>query len=207
MTYTTDQEKFWASQFGNDYISRNIGEEKISSNISLFSKILSSTHSVDSIIEFGSNIGLNLIALRALLPNSNLSAIEINKKAVDHLNNIEDLNVYHSSILDYVPDVARDLALIKCVLIHINPDMLHKVYELLYKASRRYICIAEYYNPSPVQVKYRGYEGKLFKRDFAGEMMDIYKDLELIDYGFVYHRDCNFPQDDMTWFLLEKNSN
>jgi spore coat polysaccharide biosynthesis protein SpsF len=28
----------------------------------------------------------------------------------------------------------------------------------------------------------------------------------LIDYGFVYHRDTAHPQDDITWFLLEKHS-
>jgi hypothetical protein len=44
----------------------------------------------------------------------------------------------------------------------------------------------------------------LFKRDFAGEMLERYPDLELIDYGFVYKRDNNFPQDDITWFLLKK---
>ena len=53
---------------------------------------------------------------------------------------------------------------------------------------------------------YRGHEGKLFKRDFAGELLDKYPDLKLIDYGFVYHRDTNFPQDDCTWFLLEKGN-
>jgi spore coat polysaccharide biosynthesis protein SpsF len=25
-----------------------------------------------------------------------------------------------------------------------------------------------------------------------------------VDYGFAYRRDPNFPQDDITWFLLEK---
>jgi hypothetical protein len=54
-------------------------------------------------------------------------------------------------------------------------------------------------------VNYRGYQDKLFKRDFAGEMLDAFKDLKLLDYGFTYHRDNQFPQDDMTWFLLEKN--
>jgi len=44
----------------------------------------------------------------------------------------------------------------------------------------------------------------LFKRDFAGEMLDRYPALKLLDYGFVYRRDPLFPQDDMTWFLLEK---
>jgi hypothetical protein len=43
-----------------------------------------------------------------------------------------------------------------------------------------------------------------FKRDFAGEIMDRFPDLRLVDYGFVYHRDPQFPQDDFTWFLMEK---
>lgn len=34
--------------------------------------------------------------------------------------------------------------------------------------------------------------------------MDKYKDVQLVDYGFSYHRDSNFPQDDITWFLMER---
>ena len=44
----------------------------------------------------------------------------------------------------------------------------------------------------------------LFKRDFAGEIMDRHPQLQLVDYGFAYRRDPNFPQDDITWFLMEK---
>ena len=50
----------------------------------------------------------------------------------------------------------------------------------------------------------KDYEEKLFKRDFAGEVLDRFDDLRLFDYGFCYHRDLHFPQDDVTWFLLEK---
>jgi len=52
---------------------------------------------------------------------------------------------------------------------------------------------------------YRDHTDRLFKRDFTGEMLDMFSDLELVDYGFVYRRDPIFPQDDITWFLLEKN--
>ena len=62
----------------------------------------------------------------------------------------------------------------------------------------------EYYNPKPVSINYRGHKDKLFKRDFAGEIMNKYKSLKLVDYGFVYHGDGSFPQDDLTWFLLKK---
>ncbi|MFM6157881.1 MAG: pseudaminic acid biosynthesis-associated methylase, partial [Sphaerospermopsis kisseleviana] len=68
-----------------------------------------------------------------------------------------------------------------------------------------YLLIAEYYNPSPVAIPYRGHADRLFKRDFAGEVLDQHPELRLVDYGFVYRRDPNFPQDDITWFLIEKN--
>ena len=51
---------------------------------------------------------------------------------------------------------------------------------------------------------YRGFRRRLFKRDFCGELMDRFPDLELLDYGFGYRRDPNFPLDDGTWFLLQK---
>ncbi len=204
MSYKTEQETFWSGEFGDEYIERNQGKAVIAANTALFSKILQSTNSISSIIEFGSNIGLNLHALKSLLPLAKLSAIEINQKAAAKLKEIGDIHIHQTSILDFQPTEEYDVALIKGVLIHINPDELNAVYERLYKASRKYICIAEYYNPSPVALSYRGHDSKLFKRDFAGEMLDKFPDLKLVDYGFVYHRDNNFPQDDTTWFLLEK---
>ncbi|KUO78107.1 MAG: pseudaminic acid biosynthesis-associated methylase [Desulfosporosinus sp. BRH_c37] len=203
--YKTEQEIFWAGQFGDEYIKRNDNETLIASNIAMFSKILDGINNVESVIEFGANIGLNLIALKSLLPKIELSAIEINQKAVSELRQlVEKINIYHKSILDFMPEYKRDFVLIKGVLIHLDPSCLQDVYDKLYQTSNRYICIVEYYNPVPVEVSYRGHQGKLFKRDFSGEMLDKFKDLRLIRYGFVYHRDPSFPQDDITWFLLEK---
>ena len=36
------------------------------------------------------------------------------------------------------------------------------------------------------------------------EMIEKYEELKLLDYGFAYHKDENFPQDDISWFLLRK---
>ena len=58
--------------------------------------------------------------------------------------------------------------------------------------------------PAPVAIPYRGHSDRLFKRDFAGEILDRHPQLQLVDYGFAYRRDPNFPQDDITWFLMEK---
>lgn len=203
--YTTEQEKFWAGEFGDEYVARNQGEALVASNIALFAKILSRAGKIGSVIEFGANIGLNLRALRSLLPNAALAAVEINEKAIGRLREIPDIKTYHRSILDFQPDGTWDLTLIKGVLIHIHPDSLNDVYDRLYQASARYICVAEYYNPVPVEVSYRGNRDRLFKRDFAGEMLDRFADLRLVDYGFAYHRDGQFPQDDLTWFMLGKS--
>lgn len=207
MTYKTEQERFWAGEFGDEYLKRNREADTIVANIAFFTKILQQTKSVQSVIEFGANIGMNIEALKSILPHATMSAIEINENAAKSLERFLNLNVYHSSILDFTSASTYDFVLIKGVMIHINPDELQGVYDSLYKASHRYICIAEYYNPTPIEVPYRGHNGKLFKRDFAGEMLDKFSDLQLVDYGFVYHRDNNFPQDDLTWFLLERHIN
>ena len=203
--FSTPQEEFWAGEFGNEYLGRNQGDASIASNTALFSKILANTHKIESLIEFGCNIGLNLKAISQLLPSCKLCGIEINHMAVEALREWDKVEVIEHSILDIEFEKQFDMALIKGVLIHINPDELEKVYKRLYEASSNYICIAEYYNPAPVVVNYRGHTERLFKRDFAGEMLDLYPDLKLVDYGFAYHRDVNFPQDDITWFLLQKS--
>jgi spore coat polysaccharide biosynthesis protein SpsF len=202
--FQTDQEKFWADKFGDEYTDRNQGAKLLASNISFFSKILSKTQDMKSVIELGANLGLNLHAIKYLIPEASLSAVEINKHACEQLGLIEKINVYNQSILDFSSEIKYDLVLIKGVLIHINPEKLSQAYNLIYNICNKYICIAEYYNPMPVAITYRGHENRLFKRDFAGEMLDRFKDLVLIDYGFAYHRDNNFVQDDLTWFLIEK---
>ena len=205
MTYKTEQEAFWAGDFGNAYINRNQGDALLASNLSFFSKALSNARGVRSCIEFGANIGMNIKALQLLHPGIDAHAIEINAAATTELKKIiPDDHVFHTSILDFSPQREWDLTLIKGVLIHINPDMLNDVYDKLIQSCGRYLLVAEYYNPTPMSISYRGHTDRLFKRDFAGEMMDRYSNLKLVDYGFVYRRDPNFPQDDTTWFLMEK---
>jgi len=204
LDYHTMQEKFWAGEFGDNYVDRNVGEKLVATNMALFSKVLQYTHDVKSVMEFGANIGLNLIAIHSLLPTAKITGIEINTKASKILARLDYVEAINSSFFNLKFEKKYDFVFTKGVLIHQNPDMLQKIYELLYSASNRYIFICEYYNPSPIEVKYRGHDFVLFKRDFSGEIMDKYQDLKLVDYGFVYHRDNNFSGDDFNWFLMEK---
>ena len=205
----TPQEEFWSSEFGDQYSERNVGSDVVASNLAFFANIFRQISKIDSVIEYGSNIGLNLMALKLLFPSQSQFAIEINESAVKKLqNSMPNVKVFNTAISNFdsnqLPAGSCDLALIKGVLIHMNPDQLSMVYNKLHQSSHKYILICEYYNPSPVVVNYRGHHERLFKRDFAGEILDKFPSTRLLDYGFVYRRDPTFPLDDITWFLLSK---
>lgn len=202
--FATKQEAAWAGEFGDAYNERNAGLEWVARNLAFFSPIVRRCEKITSVLELGANIGPNLSALHQLLPSAQLSGVEINASAAATLRSLGFVQVFEESLLTFRAVAQWDLVFTKGVLIHINPDSLPAAYERLYSCSRRYICVAEYYNPSPVEVNYRGHTGLLFKRDFAGDLLERYRDLRLVDYGFVYHRDPHFPQDDLCWFLLEK---
>ena len=200
-----EQQDFWMGKFGRDYVSRNSIKILSKNSIALFSKIFFSKTPPKECLELGANIGANLVALKELFPEIKTYGVEINKFAFQHLaKTIGKKYCYNQSIENFNKNKKYDLVFTKGVLIHINPGNINKVYEKLFRMSKKYILIIEYYNPKPVSINYRGHKDKLFKRDFAGEIMNKYKSLKLVDYGFVYHGDGSFPQDDLTWFLLKK---
>jgi len=201
-----NQEKFWKGEFGLKYINRNISKKLKKSTDIFFRKIFKKNKiKVQNLIELGSNVGNNLESLSKIFKNAEMTAVEINQNACEILKKRNpNVNIINSNIASLNTKLYFDLVLIKGVLIHINPNQLNDIYKKIFNLSKKYILLAEYYSPSPVSVKYRGKKDKLFKRDFAGEMIKKYN-LSLIDYGFVYHFDKN-PQDDLTWFLLKKKS-
>lgn len=203
MTFKTEQENFWAGEFGLNYIDRNNSEPLLYSKVAMWARMLQAANNVNSITELGCNIGLNLAALKRLQPSLKLSGYEINAEAARQAAELNVAEIKQGSILEEIKDPKVDLTFTACVLIHINPEYLDNVYSNLVNGSNRYVLVAEYYNPAPTKINYRGHEDRLFKRDFAGDLIDNYG-LKLIDYGFVYKRDNLAPQDDITWFLLEK---
>ena len=206
MIQITAQEEFWAGEFGDNYIERNQSQDVLAAKTAMFARIVQRCSDVRSVRELGANIGLNILALKILFPYAAFQAIEINSQAFERLATIPGIAASNTTLFEPVEWSSVDLAFTAGVLIHLNPDMLPVAYERLYEASNRYVLVAEYYNPSVVEISYRGHSGRLWKRDFAGEMMDKYPDLKLVDYGFIYHRDPAFPADDLTWFLMEKRA-
>lgn len=205
--FATEQETFWSGNFGDLYTDRNNGDVITRSNLLFWGEILKRTGPIDNCFEIGCNRGLNLDAIKALLPDCSTIGLEINSYAASECAG-KGHQVFEGTILA-PPAEARsigiaDLSIASGVLIHINPDNLNSAYELLYSFSRKFILISEYFNPVPVELPYRGHENKLFKRDFAGEFWVQYPSLRLVDYGFVWRKDPLAPRDDQNWFLFEK---
>jgi len=195
------QEMLWMGPFGDEYIERN--RRSLENDRVLFAEVFAHANTMPySVIDLGAGDGTSLAAIKAIDPEIKTTGVEINSKAFDLLKKVADLAV-HDSLLGYREDRQWDMAFTKGVLIHIAPDDLPTAYDTLYRCSRRYILVAEYYSPKPQIIHYRGVDNALWKRDFAGEILDRFADLRLIAYKFIYHRDP-YPQDDLTFFLMEK---
>ena len=203
----TEQENFWIGDFGDEYIKRNEGKESSEGRdyqyINQFSKIfLNNRILINSAIEIGANIGINLDSLKILFPKCKTFGIEINKKAHSILKNKH--NSFLGSIYQFEDDVQYELSFSRTVLIHQNEKYLKKFYEKLFNLSSKYILIDEYFSPNPVMVNYRKHDNKLFKRDFAKELWNQFPELKLVDYGFFWSQDYFTKSDDTNWFLFKK---
>lgn len=201
----TEQETFWAGKFGDDYVSRNQSAAAQAASIAVFASILPHCPEVDSALELGANLGLNLRSLAILKPGIELNAVEINARAAATLKqNFPQVSVHHTSIQDFNPPDKYDIVFTCGVLIHLAPRSLPYVYKKMASCARRYVLMNEYYSPSPIEVPYRGHRRRLFKRDFAGEFLVMFPDWQLRAYGCTYRRDPGFSHDDSNWFVMER---
>lgn len=199
---TTAQEEAWKGPMGDHYTTRQT--LPIETRRAWLERALIKCNPFpETIIEFGANAGDNLRALRQLLPDAHLTGVEINGKAARQM---EADIVMPASVLDFPEGESWELCMTRGLLIHVPPEKLPIAYATLYRCSERHILIAEYYSPQPRVIPYQGQVNLLWARDFAGEMLTAYRDLRLVDYGFIYHRDPVVPQDDITWFLLKKEA-
>ena len=202
MKFKTEQEIFWSKKFGDDYAKRNANSNN---RVNIIGRdLLKNNLKINSALEFGSNVGYNLDDLKTIFPNIKTYGVEINKKAYSickkkHI-------CYHKSILDFKIEKKFDIVFTSGVLIHQNPKYLKKIYSKIYNYSKKYIYILEYFSPKPIMIVYRNNKNKLFKRDFAKEIWEMYPKLKLLDYGFYWKQDnlLKGNSDDGNWFLFKK---
>ncbi len=198
----------WRGDFGDSYLGRNEADEAmISARVAMWTRILRplADDPPQSILEIGANIGLNLRAL-AGLTTARLIALEPNSCARQRLvdDGVVSPDHAHDGSADHIPldDGAVDMAFTSGVLIHIAPQDLDASCAEIHRVSGRYIACAEYFADTPEDVRYRGRDGLLFKRDFGAFWMDRHADLRLVDYGFFWRRATGL--DNLTWWLFSK---
>jgi pseudaminic acid biosynthesis-associated methylase len=198
--------EFWKGEFGDSYIRRNNSQALLESNKIFFEQIFEHTLDIHTYLEIGANIGMNVRAINAIRPDLVGTAIEPNHTAHSQLSEVTRTprEAINASIQEFETSQRWDLVFTKGVLIHVTPDDLVGVYKKMASLASRYVVIAEYYNPSPVSLNYRGHADRLFKRDFAGEFLSTNPEFKLREYRFVYKGDPIAPQDDITWFLMER---
>ncbi|MBF0460800.1 MAG: methyltransferase domain-containing protein [Magnetococcales bacterium] len=205
-----EQLDFWRGEFGHHYMARNgATPEQLRPIVALWARILRCMESSppESILEVGANIGRNLRALRTLTP-ARLLAVEPNQEARAIL--LQDKVVEPSDVWDGtaaalpLPDGLCDMAFTSTVLIHIHPDALEQSYREIYRVTRRYIVCIEYFADKLEMVPYRDNLNKLFKRDFGGYWLDLFPNLQVLDYGFAWKRLTKL--DNFTWWVFEKRN-
>lgn len=190
--------------FGDEYTTRNNGRELIESNKLLFEDVFTNLPFPNSVIELGSNRGLNLAALKEINKNIHTTGVETNSHAASTLRQSTFADAVHEiSVTKLKIDAQSDLVLSKGLLIHINPDDLKTVYSTMAALAADLVLIAEYFSAEPTSMVYRGSSNKLFKRDFAGEFLDANQEFKVLRTSFVYTKGP-IPKDNLTWFLLKR---
>ncbi|KKR58813.1 MAG: Pseudaminic acid biosynthesis-associated methylase [Candidatus Curtissbacteria bacterium GW2011_GWA1_40_47] len=207
-TAQNSQLKFWTREFGNNYINRNLDTaRKLNAGVRAYQKIFDHVN-ISSILEVGSNIGLNLVVINKIFKGKvKLFAVEPNKKAFSYLTKRKDMKLTDAWVSDaaHIPleNNSIDLVFTSGVLIHIAPRNLLAATKEIVRVSGHYVLCIEYFSHKPVDVPYRNYDGVLFKRDFGAYYLDHFPNLKVLSYGFLWQRDLPIF-DNLNWWLFEK---
>lgn len=208
-----DPLRSWQGSFGAEYIERNRATADVTSDaVIVFRRILETSgilSQVNSVLEVGANVGINLFGLRQVLgPKALLAAVEPNVLACEELRRNEGLQLAEVIESDAyrvpLPDESYDLVLTNGVLIHIPPDRLSQAMNEIVRISRCFVLCSEYFSHVPMEVPYRGQSGLLWKRDFGRAYLENNSELKVRNYGFLWQTE--FPHfDNLNWWLFEKH--
>ena len=195
----TEQLDLWKSDFGVAYTDRN--EVDPSLRINAFKKILSDLK-IRNILEVGCNVGHNLIGL-SKIGNFNLIGIEPLLYAVERGRKASNkISILEGDAFNMpFKDDYFDLVFTAGVLIHIHSEDLGKAIDEMYRVSKKYILIIEYFAQEETVIPYHGSMNALWKRNFEKIFLEKYPKLKKIKSGFL-NKDEGF--DRCNFILFEK---
>lgn len=198
----------WSGEFGDRYTERNsVSTDAVRGRTRVWGEVFRRMvgDMPKSALEVGPNVGLNLRGIQAL-SDMELWGVEPNPAARAQL--AQDQVLPADRIIEgfghSIPlaDGSVDLAFTAGVLIHVDPSLLEQTLREVHRVSAKYIFCSEYFSPKAETIPYRGESDLLFKNDFGSLYLDLFPDLELVDYGFFWRRVT--VMDDSTWWLFRK---
>jgi pseudaminic acid biosynthesis-associated methylase len=174
----TSQLALWRSEFGRSYTDRNDREKP--ERVDSWRRVIEGISPVRA-LEVGCNVGWNLEYLRRLgVPE--LYGIEPQPYAVERARwRGPAFGVLQGTAFDLpFKDGYFDLAFTSGVLIHIAPESIGNALDEIYRVSRRWIVAIEYDAPTEQEIKYRGHEAALWKRDHGVLWQSRYPQLKRV---------------------------
>lgn len=197
----TDQLKLWRSEFGKKYTDRNVFEPTL--RIPAFKEMLRDL-TLSEILEVGCNRAINLETMALIDSTWHMTGVEPNEYARSLApNDHPRIRILSGSAFDLpVDDSAFDLVFTANVLIHISLQDLPLAIDEVYRTSRAFILVIEYFAEKETEIFYHGKTEALWKRDFKSHIEARYPTLELLRSGFEPRSDGMF--DDSTWWLWRK---
>ena len=168
----TEQEYFWSNSFGDAYTKRNAGLQW-RKRIPFWFDVINAT-GVKSILEVGTNIGTNLKAIREAAPAVVAFGCDVNQTALQEAVDA-GLNIVESSVFDLDKWVEPKFEMTATVgmLIHVAPADIERAMRAIIASSKRYVLAVEYEDEKEVEVPYRGYSERLWRRPFGRMYQDL----------------------------------
>jgi pseudaminic acid biosynthesis-associated methylase len=212
---STQQIDFWKGGFGKEYTDRNIFTTNQLNEMYVKSvgisreemnmRFLGNLDRNIKILEVGCNVAQQLMLLQKM-GFENLYGIELQEYAIEKAKlQTNGINIIRASGLD-IPfkDNFFDLVYTSGVLIHIHPDHLPIVMKEMLRSTNKYIWGYEYYSDKINTIKYRGYEGFLWKADYADEFCKREKNLSVKKKELYTRLEKSDPPNVDCMYLLEK---
>jgi len=208
----TNQEKFWLSSFGDEYLKRNLTYEDFNLlykkqtgfNVDKpFQDFFADMDRNMSILEFGCNVGIKLEILKKM-GFRNLTGVDINEKAIEIAKKRNpEIKFIHSTIDNLISkDNKYDLVFTSLVLIHQSPEKIITIISKIIELSKKYIFGYEYFSDQLTEIEYRGNTNVLWKQNFVElfqknqpllklikEKKYYYLKNELVDIGYLFKKD------------------
>jgi pseudaminic acid biosynthesis-associated methylase len=209
----THQRKTWESEFGEDYLQRNLFNPEQLDSLYLSRYGISKTNLNNDflkdiprdarILEIGTNIGNQILHLQSM-GFTNLYGIEIQDRAINFAKHRADnLNIIKGDALD-IPfkDNFFDVVFTHGVLIHISPENINNVLKEIYRVSKKYIWGLEYFAEEYTEIEYHGKSSLMWKTDFLKLYKTNFNDLETVKEKRLHYLENDELIDQM--FLVEK---